>query len=412
MNEDRPAAQPRPPVAENASSASELDQFCAFVLSDAALQERLRVPDDTGAFIALAIETARRCGFELDAEALSRAMHRLPGIELVGGPLGSERTRTPLPPPAGWLPTAAFWQGDELLLEWSHFGCERLRDPFFEGSVKRCLSKPFNRLFHHCTPITALAEWLKDRAALRPSGLIFHMSRCGSTLVSAMLASLDRNLVISEAAPIDAVVRASDARPDLERGQHSGWLAAVIAALCQPRCGETNSFIKLDCWHTLALPLFRATFPDVPWVFLCRDPVEVLVSQLRMPGIHMIPGMLGPHQLAALASYAGEPREDYCARVLAAICAPVPAHHADGGLIVDYRDLPQAVWTKILPHFGIACSERDRAAMVEAARLDAKSPFFSFTPDSEAKQQAASASVRAAAARHLGGIYRLLEEFQ
>jgi hypothetical protein len=407
MNEDHPADRARSSVAQRVSSLSSLDGFCARVLCDVALQERLRAPDDIGEFIALTIEAARQCGIELDVETLSRAMFRLPGMEVVGG----ERIRTPSPP-AGWLPTAAFWQGDELLLEWSHFGYERLRDPFFEGSVQRCLSKPFNRLFHHCTPITALAEWLRDRPALQPSGLIFHMSRCGSTLVSAMLASLDRNLVISEAPPIDAVVRASDARPDLERGQHSGWLAAVIAALCQPRCGEANSFIKLDCWHTLALPLFRATFPDVPWVFLCRDPVEVLVSQLRMPGIHMIPGMLGPHQFAAIASYAGEPREDYYARVLAAICAPVLTHHADGGLIVDYRDLPQALWTKILPHFGIACSESDRAVMVEAARFDAKSPFFAFTPDSEAKRQAASASVRAVAARHLGGIYRLLEEFR
>ena len=85
--------------------------------------------------------------------------------------------------------------------------------------------------------------------------------------------------------------------------------------------------------------------------------------------------------------------------MLAAICAPVLTHRADGGLVVDYRELPQALWTKILPHFGVDCSDRDRAAMVEAARLDAKSPCFAFAPDSEAKQQAASASVRAAAAR-------------
>jgi hypothetical protein len=411
MNKDRPVGAPRPPAAQNPSSASELDQFRALVLADAVLQERLRVPDDTREFLALTIETARRCGLTLEVETLSRAMHRLPGVEVVGGPFGIERTKT-VSPPAGWLPTTAFWQGSELLLEWSDFGHQRLRDPFFEGSVQRCRHKPFNRLFHHCTPITALSEWLKDRPALRPSGLIFHMSRCGSTLVSGMLASLDHNLVISEAAPIDTVVRAPDALPDLDRGQHSRWLAAMIAALGQPRCGETNFFVKLDCWHALALPLFRATFPDVPWVFLCRDPVEVLVSQLRMPGIQMIPGMLGPQQLATVPSYAGEPPEDYCARVLAAICAPVLTHLADGGLVVDYRELPQALWTKILPHFGIACSDRDRAVMVEAARIDAKSPFFAFTPDSEAKQQAASASVRATAAKNLGDTYRRLEQLR
>ena len=411
MNEDRLVGRPRPPPGQNASSPAALDRFCALVLADTALQERLRVPDDTREFIALTIETAGRCGFALEAQTLSQAMFRLPRVELVGDQLGIERTKT-VSPPAGWLPTTAFWQGSELLLEWSHFGHQRLRDPFFEGSVQRCRHKPFNRLFHHCTPITALSEWLKDRPALRPSGLIFHMSRCGSTLVSGMLASLDHNLVISEAAPIDAVVRAPDADPGLDRASHSGWLAAIIAALGQPRCGETNSFVKLDCWHALALPLFRATFPDVPWVFLCRDPVEVLVSQLRMPGIQMIPGMLGPGHLAAIPSYAREPHEDYCARVLAAICAPVLTHRADGGLVVDYRELPQALWTKILPHFGVDCSDRDRAAMVEAARLDAKSPCFAFAPDSEAKQQAASASVRAAAARSLGDTYRQFQHLR
>jgi hypothetical protein len=131
-----------------------------------------------------------------------------------------------------------------------------------------------------------------------------------------------------------------------------------------------------------------------------------------MPGIHMIPGMLGPQRLAAIPSYEGEPREDYCARVLAGICAPVLTHYADGGLVIDYRELPQALWTKILPHFGIACSDRDRALMVEASFFDAKSPSFAFSPDSEAKQQAASASVRAAATRNLGETYRRLKELR
>ena len=41
------------------------------------------------------------------------------------------------------------------------------------------------------------------------------MSRCGSTLVSQMLAALPQNIVISEAAPIDAVVQLNRAQPDL-----------------------------------------------------------------------------------------------------------------------------------------------------------------------------------------------------
>src|SRR2546430_2644461 len=134
------------------------------------------------------------------------------------------------------------------------------------------------------------------RPPVRPSGFIFHMSRCGSTLLTQMLAALAHNIVISEASPIDAVVRAPHVRPALSDDQHALWLRWMIGALGQPRSGnERHYFIKLDCWHTLALPLFRRAFPDVPWGFLYRDPVEVLVSQLRMPGPQIIPRMLGPN---------------------------------------------------------------------------------------------------------------------
>jgi hypothetical protein len=314
-------------------------------------------------------------------------------------------------PPAGWLPIGTSWQRDQLYVQWSYFGRERLREPFFEGSVQSRLFKPFNRLFRYSTPIARLADWVQARPGLRPSGFIFHMSRCGSTLVSQMLASLDHCVVVSEASPIDAVVRARQVRPDLNEDQHARWLAWMIGALGQPRCGhERHYFIKLDCWHTLALPLFRRAVPDVPWIFLYRDPVEVLVSQLRMPGVQMVPGMLGPDLLGLEHSYDPRKPEDYCARILARICEPVLQHYSRGATLpVNYRQLPQAVWTTILPHFGVDCSERERAAMAEAARYDAKTPSLEFTPDIEAKQREATTATRAVANERLGELYRRLE---
>jgi hypothetical protein len=65
--------------------------------------------------------------------------------------------------------------------------------------------------------------------------------------------------------------------------------------------------------------------------------------------------------------------------------------------------------TIIAPHFGLACSEQDRDAMAQAAHFDAKTPKLAFTPDSDAKQRLATASVRAAAEQHVGEIYRRLE---
>ena len=324
------------------SPGDQLDQFCAQVLADISLQEKLRRPDDADQFVALVLEIAREHGFELGAQDVQAAMRiRLPGVD---DPSAGEARKTPFPP-ASWLPIGTSWQGEQLYLQWSYFGRERLREPFFEGDVQRCLRKPFNRLFRYSTPITGLAEWLQIHPGLRPNGFILHMSRCGSTLVAQMLAALDRDLVVSEASPIDAVVRAQQVRPDLDDDQHARWLAWMIGALGQPRCGgERHYFIKLDCWHTLALPLFRRAFPDVPWIFLYRDPVEVLVSQLRMPGMQMVPGMLGAELFGLEQSYDPQKPEDYRARILTRICEPVLQHYSEAAaLLVNYRELPHAV---------------------------------------------------------------------
>ena len=38
-----------------------------------------------------------------------------------------------------------------------------------------------------------------------------------------------------------------------------------------------------DALPSKQLPLFRAAFPKTPWIFIYRDPVEVMVSLLRKP---------------------------------------------------------------------------------------------------------------------------------
>ncbi len=152
----------------------------------------------------------------------------------------------------------------------------------------------------------------------------------------------------------------------------------------------------------------------MPYVFLYRYPVEVLVSQMWQRGMQTVPQYLPPHFFGIAAA---EPmaEEDYCARVLAAVCRPVidrhDKHGADSGagLVLNYRELPGAVGGAILPHFRMTCGEADRNAMRRAAQQDAKTPNLPFSGDTGAKQRAATDNIRRAAARHLGDIYRRLE---
>ena len=248
-----------------------------------------------------------------------------------------------------------------------------------------------------------------SRGSIGPLTFVVGTGRCGSTLLSQMLAAIPHNVVVSEASPIDAVVQARRTRPDLGVEQHAAWLRWMIGAIGQPRSGEErHCFVKLDSWHVLALPLFRIAFPTVPWIFLYRDPLEVLVSQLKRRGMHMVPGLLD-HAFGFDASHATQPPEIYCAQVLERICGGVLREYApDRALLVDYRQLPAAMWTDVLPHFGVACSADDRAAMATAARYDAKQPGLPFISDTAANRNVATEMVRAAA-QQLSGLYARLE---
>lgn len=389
-----------------------LEQFCALVLEDLALQGELqRFGQSESDFMERILQAASARGCAFTAEDAQRVMRqRMLGME---GIVSTAVTETPLPPD-GWLPIRASWHAGELFAHWAYFGKRRLRDSFFEGDVRWCLGQPFNRLFRYATAVEKIAAWLDERPHLKPSGLIFHMSRCGSTLVSQMLAQLDSNIVVSEASPIDAVVQAHHWQPDLDPARQSRWLGAMVGALGQKRNGdERRYFIKLDCWHTLALPLFRRAFPDVPWIFMYRDPIEVLVSQVRMPGAQMVPLGIGPDLYGLERSYGPGTAEDYYGRVLAKVCEPVLHHYGEGGgLLINYRQLPDAFFTRILPHFGMECSESERTAMSEAAGYDAKAPGFPFSPDSEAKQKRASPAAHAATQQWLSALYNQLESLR
>ncbi|QAU46352.1 sulfotransferase [Bradyrhizobium guangzhouense] len=376
-----------------------LERFRAMMEADPTLQERLNQPDDPASFIATTVSMARDHGIDLNALEVAAALES--GRQIPA----SNHVRLP---PRGWLPVRTQWHERALWLDWAYVGPEPFREPFFEQSVVRWCSKPFNRLFRYATPFDALTEAQPQHLQLAPSGFIFHMSRCGSTLVSQMLAASPRHVVISEAEPIDAVVQARRPSPDLTEDQQVAMLRTMVGALGQARSSEQQHlFVKLDSWHTLALPLFRRAFPDTPWIFLYREPVEILVSHSRRRGMHMVPGLLG--------DVFGEPPEAapnldaYCGHVLGRIGESALQNHAHGAsLLVNYTGLPEAIWTDVLPHFGIHCSAADRAAMAHVGQYDAKTPDRPFAGDSIAKREAATPAIVRAASR-LSALHARLE---
>jgi hypothetical protein len=317
------------------------------------------------------------------------------------------------PPRQGWAPAWIEWHGAEPVVAWYYLGTAPLREPFYDQTLQRAQT-PFNSLFAHRTNMDVLAQWHEESPGLKPSGFIFHMSRCGSTLVSRMLAGLPRHLVISEAGPVDALARPPLSGQVAPIERRLAWFRWMVSALGQKRTGgEERYFVKFDSRTTLDLAFIRQAFPEVPWIFVYRDPAEVLASHLSDPAPAMIPGIVGrggldlpPAQALAMTP------EEYGARVLGRLCEAACAGLRESGLPVHYAQLPGAVGREIADHFGIRFTPGEMACMHAAAQFHAKYPERRFEPDGEYKRRELPGAAHAAAARWIGPHYEELERLR
>jgi hypothetical protein len=304
-----------------------------------------------------------------------------------------------------WFPIRLAFRDGEWEVESARLGAERFRDPFFHETVRRCLERPFNLAFRRRETFEHFeGQTCEGR---RPDLLVFHLSRCGSTLVPQAFGALPDALAISEAGPIDEAVRADRFDPRAD----DSWKVRVLRAFAS-RYGrfaapDAPFVIKLDAWHTLALPLFAQTFPDVPRIFVYRDPIEILVSHERrfawMTAALNAPSLLGIGMAEAMAM----DRHEYRAQLLARIASAFLEHAQPGDLLVNYEELPEALWDRIAPAAGVPASAEP--ALRAAAERDAKAPDRAFVPDSESKRREAGDAIRAACARWTQESYRELE---
>lgn len=273
---------------------------------------------------------------------------------------------------AGWTPVSIDLTAPIPAVDWGDLRGIRFAEPFFQQTVERWAGGDPPPLVR--TGLDALAA-LDGAPSLDPAALIFHLSRCGSTLVSRLLATVPWTLVIAEPAPINALLMAE--RSDLGDEELVPLLRATIRALGRRRFGDERRYVlKLSSWNVRRIALLRSAFPGVPVIWVQRDPSAIIASLLADP-----PGWAAlrhrPAQAQALLGVARETLAGsdaaFYLHTLAAMLASVRAA-ADGKLLaIDYRDLPHAVWDDVAPFIGIEPSEADIARMRAEARLDSKS---------------------------------------
>jgi hypothetical protein len=309
---------------------------------------------------------------------------------------------------SSWTPVALNLTLPTPSIDWGDFGSRRFTEPFFEDTVALWASNhPRPRVVS--TDLDALVV-LDQAPSLDPSGFIFHMSRCGSTLVTRLLQQLPGCVVVSEPETVNDLLLADPGLFDEETQVR--LLRLLVRALGRRRFGDDSHFVmKLSSWNVCKLELFRRAFPTTPFVWLQRKPAEVIASLVAHgPGWRDLRSdrvlaealfNTAADEIAAL-----EPPRVYAGVLRALLYA---AQGAPAGVMrtIDYSDLPTAAWTTIAPLFGLAPTGEQIALMQAQSRYHSKD----VTPRRFEPQQDAdcvSSSIRLLAAAQLDALYREL----
>lgn len=286
-------------------------------------------------------------------------------------------------------------------------------EPFFQQTIDRVRAGDPERR-EVFTEFDALLQLEKLLPRVEPTGFIFHSSRCGSTLVANACRSLTDSIVLSEAAPIDKLVARfiTDAADDaVKQSIYSVLLRAVVNTFARHK-KEARLFVKFACCSVSQLERIKRIWPRVPWVFLYRDPIETIVSNITS----VPPWLLDKDRrvLAHITKTSPEEvsqmsLEELCARSIGSFYSTAHRLANGNGMLLNYSQLSVSA---ILKFFEVDASPEELERIAGGSRTYSKeaSGTREFVPDADAKQRFASDLVREVAERWAIGPYHLLEQ--
>ena len=283
-----------------------------------------------------------------------------------------------------WLPYKFYYHHDQLLIKWLYTGDKKFIEPFFDETILKCLSHPYNSkkfkpVSHNCM----LEHWSKDLKHIKPTAFIFHVSRCGSTLLSQLLSLSPKNIVLSEVPFFDNLLRLPLQKTDLTENMSDTLFKATLCFYGQQRNEmERFLFIKTDSWHILFHERIRRLFPDVPFILLYRTPEDIVLSHHRKAGMHAVPGVIEPFLFGfnfeeikdlSLNNYLIKVLEKYYSTYIKLL------HYDKKCVIVNYNEGLLNILKKIENSVGMHFSKSEWLEAGERSAFDAKNPELKFS---------------------------------
>lgn len=298
----------------------------------------------------------------------------------------------------GWLPVDLDTNSPSVT--WMDFGSTPLDHPFFEDTVLKLRHgfPPAKELKSDMEAVLATADRLSTAT---PDGLIFHVSRCGSTLLSNALRTGEGTVVVSEPDPITKLLIPYDestvAYPlDQWLPLQAKFLQSLATIFAHYRTGRKERvIIKFASWSIFSWQVIRSIWPDVPCLIVIRDPIEVMISNLALS--------IGWMKQKTYPLDSGEvpvtqmDEVEYCARIIGKLCEAGIQLCNGHSRVLDYEHINAATIRSAADFLGVKLPHDDRLDRV--LRVHAKDPRQRrvFNDDRQQKQQSATESMRRAA---------------
>ncbi|MBC7774701.1 MAG: hypothetical protein H7246_04620 [Phycisphaerae bacterium] len=265
-----------------------------------------------------------------------------------------------------------------------------------------------------------LLDHIIDSPHIPVGGFIFHLSRCGSTLVTQMMKTLDDLLVISEPPGISNILFQNELVSEQKSIVAKRFKALVLAHAHSLDFRKKKLFIKFQEFPIFHLDIIHEAFPDTPWIFLYREPLEIMASWFQDeadtgPFLMRLHQHKKPNYLAKkLQIYPSDveqmPREEVAAKIIAQMIQVAMSNLGRHGLAIDYASLPRAFFSRIAPHFNLSLTGKQAQSILEVSKYYSKKKDGKiFMEDSADKRDAASREIKEAAIKWAHPQYELLK---
>ena len=294
-----------------------------------------------------------------------------------------------------WTPVALPNSKDGcLFVIWAKIGTGPFDAPFFDSDAQeRLKTAQWFSATHQ-----SLHEYAINSPGVPLKGVVWHMSRCGSTLAKSLLAATDHSVAISEPGFINRIVARMSEDPN---GPCSTILSSALNCFIRPNgTNLTRGYLKCTSWNVLLAPQMHAQAPSVPCIFIHRDPLLVLASlQKGMPGWTASESFL----FDMCGMKAAENPLVRAADILAKYLEEALRAEASGYCrLVAYKDINSRFVDGDLPeYFGYEVTPTVREKMAKVFRFSSKNPSVKFVPDEESKR---------AFARNIPGLEEIAEK--